>query len=133
MDTIGTLTAPQINKTRSLLHMWYTPGEIAEETGISLQLIRRQYIPAGLPHRREENGRIWIDGAAFAAWVGRNKKQRRKKLAPGQAMCMACKKAVEMQVVEVKPGANSYLETVHGCCIECGGKVVLMRKANGQS
>lgn len=115
------------------MHMWYTPGEIAEEIDLPVQTIYRKCIPAGLPYRRDDNGRIWIDGEKFRAWVLKNKR-RRSKLGKDEGYCMTCRKAVKMTILEVRPGANWYIEQTVGLCTECGGRVSRMRKkSHGES
>ena len=122
------MTAASINRMRSLLHMWYTPAELAGEIGVSVQWIRRYCLPAGCPHRRDETDHIWIDGQAFVDWADQNCRRHRRKLEPGQAWCMRCMEPVDMVGDLTATPTNRILETVQGECAKCGGNVSRARK-----
>lgn len=117
------LTAPQTNRMRSLLHMWYTPQEIANELGVSVQWVRRHALPAGCPHRRDETDHIWIDGRAFAEWARLASRVARTKMEPGQAWCMKCSKPVYMVGPLATRPINRKVEIITGTCGLCGCKV----------
>ena len=74
--------------------MLYSPKELAEEIGITIDQVYRVYIPAGCPHERDEWRHILINGKVFKAWFEENYQKR--SLEPGQAFCLTCKKAVKM-------------------------------------
>lgn len=119
------LTAPQANRMRSLLHMWYTPQELANEIGVSVQWVRRHALPAGCPHRRDETNHIWIDGQAFAQWAKSVIKPRRGRhvLGPGQAWCMKCARPVDMVgQLDTRP-INAKVEVIIATCALCGCNV----------
>ena len=74
--------------------MLYSPKELAEEIGITIDQVYRVYIPAGCPHERDEWRHILINGKVFKAWFEENYQKR--SLENGQAFCLTCKKAVKM-------------------------------------
>ncbi|HKJ37257.1 MAG TPA: hypothetical protein VJ972_00650, partial [Anaerolineales bacterium] len=81
---VPTLKHQHIIKLSRLLDMMYKPSEIAEEIGVTQDTIHRSYLPAGLPHHRDEQGHVWIHGPAFVSWARHtiaNKKKDRKGLA----------------------------------------------------
>lgn len=117
------LTAPQANRMRSLLHMWYTPGELAGELGVSVQWIRRKAIRAGCPHRVDDTGHIWVDGAAFRDWAKVATRRERQKLGPGQALCLRCGPVDMAGPITTRPGPNDKIEVVQGTCPKCGVRV----------
>lgn len=108
-----------------LLDMLYKPSEIAEELGVSQDTVYRSYLPAGLPHSRDAQGRVWIHGPAFVAWAMETtaqRKNRRKGLPDDHAWCMRCNQPVLMNRPIVKP-INRYLEILQAPCPQCGVKV----------
>lgn len=123
------LSAPQTNRLRSLLHMWYSPSELAAEIGVSVQWIRRRAIPGGCPHRLDDTGHIWIDGSAFVDWAKIACRRERQKLAPGHALCMACGPVEMADPITVKP-ISGVLEIVQGWCPKCGRRVNRSRRRN---
>jgi hypothetical protein len=108
-----------------LLDMLYKPSEIAEEIGVIPDTIYRSYLPAGLPHTRDDDGTIWIHGPAFAAWARETISQKRAKragLPDGHAWCLKCNQAVPLINPTVKP-SNHYLELLQAACPNCGRTV----------
>lgn len=110
-----------IVKLGRLLNMMYKPAEIAEELGLNSDTIYRSYLPAGLPHTRDEKGDIWIHGPAFVAWARETvskKKSARAGLPDQHAWCMKCNRPVLM----VKPKIvfqNRYMEILQSRCPDC--------------
>ena len=125
-----------MQRARRLLHMRYRPGELAEELGCSVRMIYRRYIPAGCPCERDQAGHLWIIGDKFRDWMLAVQREAvaegRAKLAEGQAYCMICERAVEMEgPFEIRP-VNPYMELVTGRCAECGAVVCRGRKRSKQ-
>ncbi len=113
--------------------MHYTPAELAEEISVSDDTVYRSYIPAGCPHTRDEQDRIWIVGTEFCEWakVIHEKRKRRKvrRLAADEAWCFRCNEIAKIQSPTPKR-VNLYLELLQGTCAECGGKINRARKAS---
>ncbi len=110
-----------IVKLGRLLDMLYKPSEIAEEIGIAQDTVYRSYLPAGLPHTRDDQGNVWIHGPAFIAWAKQTislKKSKRVGLPDGYAWCMKCNQSVELIHPKIKP-VNRYLELLQASCPHC--------------
>ena len=88
----GRLDGPQKNRLGKLLDMMYKPCELADEVGFSVRQVYRVYIPAGCPHERDQNKRIWINGEVFRDWFLHA--YRKVKLAKEDTFCLTCKRAV---------------------------------------
>ena len=116
----------QVKKLGRLLPMEYSPRELTEEIGCSIDQVRRA-VKAGLPHRREHN-RVWIVGTDFADWCTPETERRpRYELKRNQAWCLSCGEAVVMVgPFEVVP-RHGRAELVKGTCLKCGGKVNRLR------
>lgn len=111
-----------IVKLGRLMNMMYKPSEIAEEIGVTNDTVYRSYLPAGLPHTRDAQGRIWIHGLAFVAWARETISKRKKKrhgLPDGSAWCLKCGRAVEMLNPKLKE-VNRYLQLLQATCPNCG-------------
>ena len=114
-----------IIKLSRLLNMLYRPSEIAEELGVNVDTVYRGYLPAGLPHTRDDEGNIWIHGLTFADWARQTiaqKKAKRVGLPDGHGWCMVCNRPVEMIAPRVKV-TNHYLELLQSTCPHCGRTV----------
>lgn len=70
-----------IVKLGRLLNMLYKPAELAEEIGVTQDTIYRSYLPAGLPHTRDDQGNVWIHGPAFVSWARETISRRQNKRA----------------------------------------------------
>lgn len=119
-----------IIKLGRLLDMMYKPGEIAEEIGVTQDTIYRSYLPAGLPHSRDDQGSIWIHGPAFVSWARETvsmKKTKRAGLPDGHGWCMKCNRPVKMSAATIKP-VNRYLELLQSACPQCGRTVNRARR-----
>jgi len=90
----GRLSGKQNDKLKYLLNMMYKPSEIAEEIGFDKRNFYRVYIPLGLPHERDNNNRIWINGIVFKDWI--NALYIKTKMDNKEAFCLSCKKSVEI-------------------------------------
>lgn len=114
-----------IVKLGRLLNMMYKPSEIAEEIDLAVDTIYRSYLPAGLPHLRDEEGNIWIHGPAFISWARETiskKKNQRAGLPDNHAWCMKCNQAVALINPKTKE-VNRYLELLQARCPQCGGVI----------
>ena len=114
-----------IVKLGRLLNMLYKPSEIAEEIGVAQDTIYRSYLPAGLPHTRDDQGNVWIHGPAFVAWAKQTiskRKSKRAGLPDGHAWCMKCNQAVELVNPKIQP-VNRYLELLQARCPRCGTNI----------
>jgi hypothetical protein len=117
------MTRVQISRLPRLLNMWYTPAWIQEEIGVSLDQIYQSYVKHGMPHKRDPEGHILINGLEFREWALRTfKRQPKFNLAEDEAYCFRCRKPVKIVQPAVRP-TNRYIELVQGKCSECGAKV----------
>lgn len=96
----GKLNGWQKSKLQWLLHMKYTPRELAEELQINVRQFYRVYLPLGIPHEKDENGRIWIVGTEFYKWYYEN--YAKAKIEENEAYCLGCKSPVIMKNPERK-------------------------------
>lgn len=117
----------QIVRLGRLLDMLYTPAEIAEELGVSVDTVKRSYIRSGLPVTKDATGHTWIHGLTFRSWAGKlnaeRKKPTREKLRQDQAYCLKCKKVIDdFKPTHIKP-VNRYLQLLQGSCPNCGRTV----------
>jgi len=105
---------------RQLLEMEYRSFEIASVLGVSAKSVRR-WCAAGAPHRREDNGYLWIVGSQLAQWMDGLKRER-VRLAEGEAFCVKCQRAVTMAgSIRKEPNMRKYI--LRGTCSICGGTV----------
>ena len=117
-------------KLARLLDMMYKPSEIADELGVTLDTVRRSYIPAGLPVTKDSTGHTWIHGLTFAKWaresiIARKKNKYEKKCPLDEAYCLSCKKRVKFPYLnppKIKPN-NRFLEIMQAPCPICGKTV----------
>ncbi len=123
----------QIIRFSRLLHMHYTPAELAEEISVSDDTVYRSYIPAGCPHTRDEQDRIWIVGTEFCEWaehlIMEKKRRKTTRMAEDEAWCFRCNQITKIQSPTPKR-VNLYLELLQGTCTQCSGKVNRARKAS---
>lgn len=118
-----------IVKLGRLLNMLYKPAEIAEEIGVNKDTVYRSYLPAGLPHTRDEQGSIWIHGPAFVAWAKETiskKRSKRAGLPDDHAWCMKCNRPVPLIKPNIK-AVNRYLELLQASCPNCHTTVNRLR------
>ena len=125
-------TRSMMQRARRLLHMRYRPSEVAEELGCKVKLLYRRCIPAGCPCERDEQGNLWIVGDQFRDWMLSVQREAvaegRAKLGEGQAYCMVCERAVDMEGPFTTRPVNHRMELVMGRCPECGAVVCRGRK-----
>ncbi len=125
MGTNFKLTQPQHARLPRLLHMEYTPRELAEELGTTKRHIEGA-LEAGCPQRRTE-ARVWIVGDAFAAWYHRIIQERKVPLGPDEAFCVRCRKAVLLAAPTAAP-LKTGAERLSGICPNCGAQVNRFRR-----
>jgi hypothetical protein len=116
-----------IQRARQLLHMRYRPRELADVLGCDVQLIYKRCIPAGCPCERDDSGHMWIVGDHFRDWMLALRREAaadsRAKLGKGQAYCVVCEQAVDIEgPIEVRP-VTANLELMMGRCAQCGAVV----------
>ena len=120
------LKREQIIRLGRLIHMEYRPSEIADLLGVHVDTVRRSYLQAGCPHRRDEHGHIWIIGTAFRSWaeevIAERKRKTSQPMAEDEAWCMKCNKRIKITNPNIKP-VNHYLELVQTVCEACGSIV----------
>jgi hypothetical protein len=110
-----------IVRAPGLLPMWYTPGELAQDLGISVRAIR-DWQRFGLPYRRDERGHLWIDGRQFAAWVKAVCQPRPgRRLNQNEAYCLHCRGPVKLINPTRQRHGNQV--TLRGECPQCGNAI----------
>jgi hypothetical protein len=115
----GRLDGPQRRRLARLLDSEYTPDELAREIGFSVRQVYRVYVPDGCPHRRDEQGRIRINGRAFREWA--LERYKRIHLSPDQVFCLTCRRGVELRDPAVRE--EDCLRFIEGDCPHCGRRV----------
>lgn len=114
-------TQPQRARLARLLHMEYTPRELARELECSPRQIQRA-LAADCPHRATAN-RVWVVGDVFAAWYIERVSQRKRPLRQDQAYCLHCRVPVPLgdavQLTRVREG----VERLSGVCPQCGSSI----------
>lgn len=107
-----------IVRAPGLLPMLYTLKELASALDLPYNTLRG-WLSAGAPHEKDDNGRLWINGELFAAWVINQKNNRKKqKLSIDQGYCMHCNQAriIESPQVHVVKGK---VKQIKGFCPVC--------------
>ena len=104
-----------------LLPMLYTPSELADELGLTAPTIR-DWLSRGLPHQRDDHGRLWINGAEFAAWLAQALLSARpRRLAESEAYCLKCRQSVKLDDPVCRVNGKATL--LSGKCPTCGTAV----------
>ena len=116
------LSNRQIARLQGLLPMEYRPSELARAIGCHRSTIYECYVPNGCPHRRDQNGYLWIEGTAFAAWARSTVYHSSVELQDGEAYCLRCQQAVEIQPPISREEAKSAI-LVKGKCPQCRSDV----------
>lgn len=126
MSTIK-LTQPQRARLARLLHMEYTPRELARELECSPRQIQRA-IAAGCPHRAI-NTRCWVVGDDFAAWYVERITTQKRPLRQDQAYCLHCRIPVPLgDVVHIAP-VREGVERLSSVCPQCSSSIHRFRSA----
>jgi hypothetical protein len=115
----GRLDGQQLTRLIKLLDMLYTPAELAQEVGFTTRQVYRVYIPAGCPHEKDQNKRIWINGKAFREWC--LKVYKKVDLSYDETFCLTCRKAVKILNPERKQKGRLIYDV--SFCPECGRKL----------
>jgi hypothetical protein len=107
-----------------LMDMMYRPSEIAEEIGVTTEVIVRSYLPDGCPFDRDKKGNLWIHGLSFVAWIRavNNSQRHLGTLAEGEAWCVKCQKAVPLERPRLRHEGR-YTKIYQGKCNLCGSKI----------
>lgn len=123
-------------RMQRLLHMEYKPSELSEELVFPVHRIYENYIPHGMPFRRDANDRsIWIVGTEFREWANaaldkrrRRKRERKKQIGENQGYCTRCKDVVYYRdVIKTKEmSQNRVIVTAH--CSTCGKPISIIQK-----
>lgn len=120
------LSRAQVVRLGRLLNMYYKPSEIADLLGVNVDTVRRTYLAAGCPHKRDKTGHIWIVGTDFKEWaddvIAKRKRKKTKPMAQNEAWCFKCKDRVQMSSPKLI-AVNRYLEILQCPCRNCGTKV----------
>jgi len=124
----GRLNGKQKYKAKRLLDMMYSPKELADEIGVSTDLIYRGYIPLGCPHERDAKNYISINGSAFLKWY--EKTYTKLPIAKDETFCKTCKKAVK--IVEPKQAQKKDLVYLLSICPVCGRKLTKIVTSKGR-
>ena len=99
--------------------MMYKPSEIADQIGFDKRMFYRVYLPLGLPHERDKNNYIWINGKEFKNWIiGFYKKAE---IGKDEVFCLTCKKPVEILSPKWKEKNGIYF--LNCVCPYCGRKL----------
>lgn len=102
-----------------LLEMEYKVSELCEELGVHRSTFYQGWLRAGLPHRRDDRGRIWIVGTDLAEWARGQSGVSRVSLGEDEAFCLSCKKAVPIQDPR-DPVVSKASLMIKGTCPYCG-------------
>lgn len=122
-------------KLPGLLYMEYKVSELASELGVTAKTIYTGYIPAGLPHRKDASGNIWIIGTDFAAWVTEAlaRKKPRTKLKQNEGFCARCKAPRVFVSMELRRVMSAGRSSYTGACSVCGATMMVIRRTHDQS
>lgn len=125
------------HKMATLLFMEYRPSEIAEELDIDIKTIYDSYLPAGLPHRRDSYGNIWVVGTELRKWAmsvletsQRLASQRKKPVGENQAYCLRCDAVVDYGRITRRVTMSKNRLMVYGTCSVCGSRMVTIKKGS---
>ena len=117
-------------RLRRLLHLEYSPAELACEIGCSQRKILTA-IEGGCPHRRTESGHFRIIGDAFRDWYTALCRRRKKPLGPNEAFCLACRRPVPLppeNQLQIHPLPNGN-ERIEARCPICQNAINRIRNA----
>ena len=124
-----------VRRMMRLLEMEYKPSELADEIGITAKTIYDTYLPAGLPHRRDAGGNIWIVGTTFVKWADevlqkglRRASQRKEPIGENQGYCVKCQKVRDFSEITRRKTMSKNRVMLYGSCSECGTKMSTIKK-----
>ncbi len=123
-------TSQQVNIARELLDMLYKPAELARELFVEKPAVY-EWTRNGMPHKKDDKGRLWVHGIKAGEWVlFQSTKRQKEKIAIPQGMifCMKCQKPTKY-----KNAKHEYLTSgrimVKAICTICGMQVRQFRKS----
>ena len=122
------LSHPSDSRLGGLLHLEYTPTDLARELGCSRQKILSA-IKGGCPHRRTKSGYLRIVGDEFRDWYKALCRRRKQPLGPNEAFCLACGRPVPLpseNQLQVHPLPHGNARVAASCPI-CGKTVNRIR------
>lgn len=120
MATIINLKIPHrvIVRASGLLPMMYTLKELASALDMPYNTLRG-WLSTGLPHERDENGRIWTNGELFPPWVRDQRKEKtHRELASDEGFCMSCKQARRIENPKIFH-IKGKIKQIRGSCPVC--------------
>lgn len=115
----GRLDGRQRNRLKRLFDLFYTPSELSEEIGFTIDQVYRVYVPLGCPHKRDKRNHILINGIEFKDWYIKNYKKT--SLKENEIFCLTCRKAVEIK--NHKQQKKNGLLYILCSCPNCGRKL----------
>ncbi|MCB9112305.1 MAG: hypothetical protein H6634_13760 [Anaerolineales bacterium] len=124
----GRLNGRQRYKAKRLFDMMYSPKELADEIGISTDVIYRGYLPLGCPHERNNKNYVSINGRAFLNWY--EKTYAKLTLADDETFCKTCKKAVK--IIDPEQKQKQDLVYLLSVCPVCGRKLTKIISSKGR-
>lgn len=133
----GSSPTPKINfdilrSSAALLNMEYKPSELARHLRVNHKTILRSYIPAGLPHRRDQGGNLWIVGSKFDEWARSIYQQRiqekRPTMCDDEAWCVRCRRIVKFVDVESQRKMSRGRTILRATCPHCRKLVMRFQK-----
>lgn len=120
------LTQPQTARLSGLLHMEYTPKELATELQCNQSYIYA-CIDHGCPSRSTDTERWLLVGDDFAAWYEKLMQGQKYSLAADEAFCVSCCAPVKFSGDQVKR-VHATVERLQGTCPQCGAIVNRFRR-----
>ena len=90
---------------------------------ISRDIVYKELIPAGLPHTRDDTGRIWIHGPAAATWILDQKRKVKRSLKAGEFLCLHCRQAVSPDPASLTTATSGRFTYVKAVCPICSTTV----------
>lgn len=106
-----------------LLDMLYSISELADELKISRDTVYRTLIPAGLPHVKDDTGRLWVHGPAAAAWILDQKRKVKRTLTPDEFLCLHCRQVVTPDPASRTTSTSGRFHYLKAVCPQCGTTV----------
>lgn len=110
-----------IVRAPGLLPMRYKPSELGRALGVPAHVVRG-WVKRGLPHERNTQGHLWIDGRACCQWLEAERRGRSGQgLAGDEAFCFGCNRPTPIRnPVRLTHGKWIRLS---GTCPTCGARV----------
>ena len=107
-------------RANGLLDMYYMPSELADELAIDQRDIYRKLLPAGLPHKKDAAGHIWLHGPEVAQWI-QTLNTKPQPMDEHEGYCLKCRRVVPLvNPQHVQQGKFTLLQAI---CPHCGARV----------